>query len=73
MRKGYLTDDNETDFENLTKEEGIEQSKALFQTIYQVRCNLLHGSKSPDEKRDIDLVRCSGEIMEIYMKAIMGK
>lgn len=72
MRAGYLTDDNKKDFEKLTKENGIAQSKALFQTIYQVRCNLFHGSKSPDDKRDINLVRCSGEIMEIYMKAIIS-
>lgn len=73
MRAGYLTKDNENDFKKLTREEGIEQSKALFQTIYQVRCNLFHGSKSPDDKRDINLVRCAGEIMEIYMKTIMER
>lgn len=71
MRAGYLTENNEDDYNSLLNKEGIEQSKALFQTIYQVRCNLLHGSKTPDEKRDIELVRCSGEIMEIYMNAIM--
>lgn len=71
MRAGTLTESNQDDFDNLTSKRGIEQTKALLQTIYQVRCNLFHGSKSPDEQRDIDLVRCSGEIMEMYMNAIM--
>lgn len=71
MKAGTDTNYNKKHYRELMNKTGIEQTKALFQTIYQVRCNLLHGSKTPDEKRDIELVRCSGEIMEIYMNAIM--
>ncbi len=71
MKRGYYTRVNKDNYKYLTKGNGLVQSKALLQTIYQVRNNLLHGSKTPDEKRDIELVRCSGEIMEIYMNAIM--
>ncbi len=71
MKKGYLTGKNKKNYNNLINKNGIVQTKALLQTIYQVRCNLFHGSKSPDEQRDIALVRCSGEIMEMYMNAII--
>ena len=71
MKQGYETSYNKRNHNNLLHKTGIEQTKALLQTIYQVRCNLLHGSKSPDVQRDINLVRYSGEILEIYMNAIM--
>lgn len=70
MKQGCETSKNRHNYEFLTKKTGIEQTKALLQTIYQVRCNLFHGGKSPNNKRDIELVLCSGEIMEMYMKAI---
>jgi hypothetical protein len=31
----------------------IEKLKEIFLVIYQVRCNLEHGQKSPDRERDI--------------------
>ena len=63
--------DGSTTHKSLLEKTGIAQTQALLKTIYRVRCNLLHGSKSPEIARDIELVRCSGEIMEIYMNAIM--
>ena len=33
----------------------IEKLKELFNIIYQVRCNLEHGQKSPNRDRDIEL------------------
>ncbi len=33
----------------------IEKLKEIFLVIYQVRCNLEHGQKSPDRERDIQL------------------
>lgn len=68
----YKTD-GEITYTNLLNKYGISQTQALLKTIYRVRCNLLHGSKSPKIERNIELVRCSGEIMEIYMKAIMER
>ncbi|NOY73535.1 MAG: hypothetical protein GXP14_14405 [Gammaproteobacteria bacterium] len=33
----------------------IEKLKEIFLIIYQVRCNLEHGQKSPDRERDVQL------------------
>jgi len=33
----------------------IKKLKEIFLVIYQVRCNLEHGQKSPDRERDIQL------------------
>ena len=41
---------------------------ALFQTLYTVRCNLFHGSKSTNNKRDIALIRTSATILQIYLQ-----
>ena len=37
----------------------IRKLAELFMVIYQVRCNLEHGDKSPTDKRDTDLCRAS--------------
>lgn len=37
----------------------IERLKALMLTIYQVRCNMFHGSKSPYPERNYELVKAS--------------
>ena len=44
---------------------------ALFLTIYQVRCNLFHGSKSIHNQRDIELVSSSAEILGEYLKVLL--
>ncbi|MCK5602848.1 hypothetical protein KAR91_13285, partial [Candidatus Pacearchaeota archaeon] len=43
---------NETD-------NAITKLQEVFMVIYQVRCNLEHGQKSPSRKRDIHLCKCS--------------
>lgn len=40
----------------------------LIETLYQVRCNLFHGSKSTADKRDIDVVAASAVLLEGYLK-----
>lgn len=35
----------------------------LFMIIYQVRCNLEHGQKSPTNERDIQLCKCAAPII----------
>lgn len=55
------------DYEKL-KEYNVE---ALLMTLYQVRCNLFHGSKSLRVKRDRELVRASANILEKYMEALV--
>ncbi len=41
----------------------LEQLRQLFRVIYQVRCNLLHGQKSPTVVRDEHLCNCSAPIV----------
>ena len=40
----------------------------LIETLYQVRCNLFHGSKSSADKRDVDVVTASSVLLEGYLK-----
>lgn len=44
----------------------------LIMTIYQVRCNLFHGSKKPDYERDEKLVYESSVIMERVLRVIFS-
>ncbi len=41
----------------------------LLRTIYQVRCNLFHGEKSPQNFRDRDLVFASDRILARFIAA----
>jgi len=41
----------------------------LLWTIYQVRCNLFHGQKSPQSERDRDLVSASDRVLEHFIDA----
>ena len=38
-----------------TSDSNTEKLKALFTIIYQIRCNLEHGQKSPSRERDVEL------------------
>lgn len=53
--------------------EGVKQNNtySLIKTLYCVRCNLFHGSKSLMIERDQDLVRASAVILEGYLKALL--
>ena len=53
----------------LYSDDELLRMKGLFRTIYHVRCNLFHGSKSIHNERDMNLVRASGIILEGYLKA----
>lgn len=39
----------------------------IIRFIYQVRCNLFHGSKSPMNAKDASLVELSGKILEKWI------
>lgn len=39
----------------------------LLSTIYRVRCNLFHGSKSPQNFRDHELVGCCDNIIRLFI------
>lgn len=41
--------------------------KEIINFIYQVRCNLFHGSKNPMDGRDTNLVEFSGMILEKWI------
>ncbi len=58
-------------FESIKNDSGPKRIVSLMLTIYQVRCNLFHGSKSLHVNRDIELVHASAEILEGYLKAVL--
>jgi hypothetical protein len=37
----------------------VTKLKSILMVVYQVRCNLIHGQKSPSRERDVDLCRHS--------------
>jgi hypothetical protein len=47
----------------------LERLINLFMVIYQVRCNLEHGQKSPSRDRDIQLCRAS----EPFVRAVLER
>ena len=55
------------------KHSELERMQALLLTIYQVRCNLFHGSKSLRIDRNMKLVQATGKIMEGYLKTILDE
>ena len=66
-------DDEEHLLNDLRNSENNSEKKieSLLLTIYQVRCNLFHGSKSLEKKRDIDLVRASSVLLEGYLEEVI--
>ena len=53
--------------------EGVKQNsvESLLMSIYQVRCNLFHGSKSLRSERDLELVSASANILEGYLRVLL--
>lgn len=47
-----------------------ERLAGLMGVIYQVRCNLLHGDKDPDDNRDMSLVRRSSAVLQAVVPAL---
>lgn len=45
----------------------INNLEEVIYFIYQIRCNLFHGSKDPMNSRDTNLVELSGEILEKWI------
>jgi len=44
-----------------------ENLEEIIKFIYQIRCNLFHGSKNPMDSRDATLVELSGVILEKWI------
>ena len=47
------------------------KNTSLLLSIYFVRCNLFHGSKSIRVRRDLDLVKASAKILEEYLRVLL--
>ena len=65
-----------TDIWNVLKNErkkDDERILALFESLYKVRCNLFHGSKSIRNDRDIELVKASSVILEGYLNELLDE
>ena len=45
----------------------IENLEEVIRFIYQIRCNLFHGSKNPMNSKDANLVDLSGRILERWI------
>ncbi len=46
-----------------TAPDSLTKLQELFMVIYQVRCNLEHGQKSPNRERDIQLCRSASALV----------
>ena len=42
----------------------LAKLQEVFMVIYQVRCNLEHGQKSPSRERDIQLCQCASPLVK---------
>ena len=47
----------------------LAKLEQVLLVIYQVRCNLEHGQKSPSRQRDIELCKCSAPIVAALIKS----
>lgn len=51
----------------------ISNIQKLFLNIYQVRCNLYHGSKEMRHYRDKAIVRESADVLKYFIEYIVKK
>jgi hypothetical protein len=51
-------------------ETAVNRLAAIGGVLYQVRCNLIHGGKRPDDSRDTMLVRESIAVLQVLIPAI---
>ena len=61
------------DYHKKNKSNDEEKSKDLFEMIYKVRCNLIHGGKEVDVERDRELIRASRNIMKSFLEQVAFK
>lgn len=48
-----------------------DRVNALFQTMYQVRSNLMHGAKNPTPERDFSLISGAAQVMDVCLPALI--
>lgn len=51
----------------------LDKLQQLFMIIYQVRCNLVHGQKSPSRKRDLDLCKSATPILKDVLSRVFRR
>lgn len=68
-RAGYIA----RDFCDFHGDDKRAKIIALFMLMYQVRCNLFHGNKSPGSHRDIRLVEQSVAVLEMCLPPLLKK
>lgn len=59
-----------TDYKTITN---IHDFREILDVIYKIRCNLFHGQKSPDEKRDVRLATFAYGILDRLFEEILRK
>jgi hypothetical protein len=50
----------------------VERLARLMSVVYQVRCNLMHGDKDPDSKRDRELVKYSRVVLQQVLSSVLS-
>ncbi len=58
-------------YQKLVENDEKDKIIALFKTMYQVRCNLFHGSKRIDDNRDKELVKSATVILKGYLEVLL--
>ena len=52
-------------------ERSVSRLAAVAAILYQVRCNIIHGSKDPTNPRDVMLIRESIKVLKAIMSAYL--
>jgi hypothetical protein len=53
--------------------EPVERLAHLMSVVYRIRCNLIHGSKDPENVRDRRLVTASQQILGLALDAVLPR
>ena len=51
----------------------IHEFKEVIDVLYEIRCNLFHGSKLDTDKRDMEVIKAATPVLEIIVKDICLK
>ncbi|MCP6718953.1 MAG: HEPN domain-containing protein [Patescibacteria group bacterium] len=51
----------------------VEKFNEVVDVLYEIRCNLFHGSKTDTNKRDIEVAKAATPVLEVIVKNICLK
>jgi hypothetical protein len=76
--KGFVQDlrhklGTQKEIENRATYDKVSDLKQFLFCIYQIRCNLFHGDKLPDDSNDLKLFEASNESFGSFLKKIYNK